>query len=192
MAVPEHSQDPWTRVRTLHDLPADEVISALQKEIRRGNTENACFVAYEMMLTSAELEAFMWQRLQVISVEDIGFGDVSAPILVNTLFTMHQRFSREHGDRFLFGLHAVRFLCQCQKERGSDELKNWLHAMMIQKGRLPQIPDYALDMHTKRGQGMGRDIHHFLNEASKVAPEVHDRDTTYRERWLEIVKNNQD
>ena len=27
MAVPNHSEDPWTRVRTLHDFPADEVIS---------------------------------------------------------------------------------------------------------------------------------------------------------------------
>ena len=69
MAVPHHSQDPWTRVRTLHDFKADEVISSLQKEIRRGNTENAALLAAEMLLTSAELEAFLWFRLQVISVE---------------------------------------------------------------------------------------------------------------------------
>ena len=30
----EHPFDPWTRVRTVHDLAADEVISALQKEIQ--------------------------------------------------------------------------------------------------------------------------------------------------------------
>ena len=38
MAVRHHSADPWKRDRTLHDLPADEVISALQKEIRRRNS----------------------------------------------------------------------------------------------------------------------------------------------------------
>ena len=33
-------RDPWVKTKTYHDLPAAEVISALQKEIRRGNTEN--------------------------------------------------------------------------------------------------------------------------------------------------------
>ena len=33
--------DPWQKVRTEHDMAADELISAMQKEIRRGNTENA-------------------------------------------------------------------------------------------------------------------------------------------------------
>ncbi len=75
-------QDPWTRVQTRHGFAADEVISALQKEIRRGQAENAALLAYEMMTTSAELEAKMWQRLLVISVEDIGWGDVQAPNLV--------------------------------------------------------------------------------------------------------------
>ena len=47
--------DPWVKVRTRHDFAADEVISALQKEIRRGNTENAALLAYEMATTSPEL-----------------------------------------------------------------------------------------------------------------------------------------
>ncbi len=44
--------DPWQKVKTYHDLPADEVISALQKEIRRGHTENAARLAYELIQTS--------------------------------------------------------------------------------------------------------------------------------------------
>jgi hypothetical protein len=44
----------WSDRRTRHDLPADEVISALQKEIRRGHTENAAFLAYEMLTTSED------------------------------------------------------------------------------------------------------------------------------------------
>ena len=35
-------------------------------------------------------------------------------------------------------------------------------------GKLPEIPDVALDKHTVRGKAMGRDSFHFLNEASKV------------------------
>jgi len=181
--------DPWTRVRTLHDLPADEVISALQKEIRRGNTENAALLAYEMLTTSSELEAFLWTRLQVISVEDIGLGNVNAPVLVETLYHMHQRIARPQGDRYLYAIHAVRVLCQSQKERGSDELLNWVSRVVADEGRLPDIPDYALDMHTRRGQEMGRGMEHFLTEASKVLPEMPGRDTTYRDRLLKVLQS---
>lgn len=189
MAVPHHSQDPWTRVRTLNDFQADEVISSLQKEIRRGNTENAALLACEMLLTSAELEEFLWFRLQVISVEDVGYGNIQAPILINSLFQMHERIPRPHHDRFMYAIHAVRVLSESQKERGSDELKNW--AMQeLESGTLPTIPDYALDMHTQRGQTMGRDLLHFLTEASKVAPETPDRDTTYLQRLIDKAKND--
>jgi replication-associated recombination protein RarA len=181
--------DPWTRVRTLHDLPADEVISALQKEIRRGNMENAALLAYEMLTTSPEMEAFLWSRLQVISVEDVGLGNISAPVLVETLFQMHQRITRPQGDRYLFAIHAVRVLCQSEKERGSDELLNWVSRAVNNEGRLPDIPDYALDMHTQRGQAMGRDFAHFLAEASKVSPEMPGRDMTYRDRLLKMLQS---
>lgn len=188
MSVPQHQQDPWTRVRTVHDLPADEVISALQKEIRRGHTENAALLAYEMLTTSPEMEAYLWHRLQVISVEDVGYGNLQAPILIETLFQMHQRIPRPRGDRYLYAIHAVRVLCQSEKERGSDELLNWIARIADEQGMLPQIPDYALDMHTRRGQEMGRDYSHFLNEASRVEPEMAGRDRTYLDRLLNSLK----
>ena len=187
MPVP-HQQDPWTKVRTLNDLPADEVISSLQKEIRRGHTENAALLACEMLLTSPELEAMLWFRLQVISVEDIGCGNVNAPVLINTLYEMHQRIPRPHGDRYLMALHGVRILCTSEKERSSDDLKNWA-LQTVESGQAPTIPDYALDMHTRRGQEMGRDLLHFLTEASKVAPEMAERDRTYLDRLIEMAKS---
>ena len=33
------------------------------------------------------------------------------------------------------------------------------------------MPDYALDIHTRRGRAMGRDVYHFLTVASRVEPE---------------------
>jgi replication-associated recombination protein RarA len=191
MPVPHHSADPWTRVRTLHDLPADEVISALQKEIRRGNTENAAMLAYEMLITSAELEEFLWGRLQVISVEDVGYGNLNAPVLIETLYQMHFRIPRPKGDRYLFAIHAVRVLSQSEKERGSDDLANWIARAVEQEGKLPQIPDYALDMHTRRGQEMGRSVEHFWTEASKVDPVMPGRDTTYLDRLLAALKGDE-
>lgn len=55
--------------------PGDEVISALQKFIRRGETELAVRAAYELYLTGEELTAYLWRRLLVISAEDVGLGE---------------------------------------------------------------------------------------------------------------------
>ena len=175
--------DPWTRTRTVHDLPADEVISALQKEIRRGHVENAALLAYEMIETSPELERKLWDRLCVISVEDVGFGDPQAPVLVEALARLAQRFSRAEGDRALFAIHAVRYLASRDKDRSTDELLAWMRGA----DRRPEIPDYALDMHTQRGRALGRGLRHFLEEGAQVAPERSDRDRRYRLRLLEAL-----
>lgn len=175
--------DPWQKVKTLHDLPADEVISALQKEIRRGHTENAARLAYELLRTSPELEEKLWKRLLVISVEDVGLGNPNAPVLVNALYEMHERFGVGHVDRPLFAIHAVRFLCEQEKDRSSDELINWIK----QTEKAPEIPDYAIDMHTKRGAEMGRDVAFFYEEGSKISPEKPDRDRSYRQKLLELL-----
>lgn len=175
--------DPWQELRTIHDLAADEVISALQKEIRRGHSENAALLAYEMILTSPELEEKLWSRLLVISVEDIGFGEPRAAILIKTLFDMHLQFSKEEQDRYLFAIHAVRYLCGCEKDRSNDELLN----LLMRIDGKPEIPDYAIDMHTRKGQEMGRGIEHFLLEASKIFPEKEDRNTVFREKLLGLL-----
>jgi replication-associated recombination protein RarA len=171
--------------RTWHGLVADEVTSALQKEIRRGHTENAALLAYEMLSTTEQLEAKLWQRLQVISVEDVGLGRPDAPVLVRALFEMHRELPPGAGDRALVALHAVRFLCGCAKDRGSDELLSWVKQAVELDGRLPQIPDYALDMHTVAGRAHGRGRRHFLEEGAVVSPEQAGRDETYRLRLLE-------
>ena len=184
--MPHLPPDPWQKVRTMHDLPADEVISTLQKEIRRGNTENAALVAYELVKTSPELEAKLWQRLYVIAVEDIGMGQPDAPVLIHSLEQMRLAFDYGMGDRELFAIHAVRYLCGCKKDRSSDEMLNWIKQAEDKQGLLPTIPDYALDMHTRRGAEMGRGLEHFLKEGSRVNPELPGRDISYRERLLKL------
>jgi replication-associated recombination protein RarA len=182
-------RDPWVDVRTRHGLAADQVISALQKEIRRGNTENAAMLAYEMATTSPELEDYLWYRLLVISVEDVGRGDLQAPVLIHTLYRINQGFGHRGGENLLLATHAVRYLCGCQKDRSSDEMVNWLiHLDRI--GELhPEIPDYALDMHTARGKELGRGKLHFWEEGAKIAPELPELDRTYRERMMAILRD---
>ncbi len=183
-----HDQrDPWVSVRTRHDFPADEVISALQKEIRRGQAENAALLAYEMITTSPELEEKLWKRLMVISVEDVGFGDRDAAGLVYTLYRMKQALGAGAPEGWLFAVHAVRTLCAAPKDRSSDEMAMWIKRQVEGGDLLPVIPDYAIDMHTARGQRMGRDLRHFLEEGARLEPELPGRDTTYRDRIMRLL-----
>jgi replication-associated recombination protein RarA len=174
------AEDPWTKVQTANGHPADEVISALQKAIRRGELEQAVLLAYEMYCTSPDLEEFLWTRLQVISAEDVGTGSFLEPVIVESLYQMHTRFDRGIGDRFLFAVHAVRLLTTSTKDRTSDELANWArHHVETEL----TIPDHALDMHTRRGRLKGRGELHFLTEAALVMNEIAGRDRTWRD-WL--------
>ena len=175
--------DPWQRTTTEHGFAADEVISALQKSIRRGLVDNALLLGWEMFVTSPEMEAMLWSRLCVISVEDVGLGNAQAPILVNTLFGMHRRYPRPEHDRFMFAAHAIRVMASGPKDRTTDEMASWARQSVRLGERLPEIPDAALDMHTRRGQEMGRDYRWFVEEASRVIPEIPDKDQTYR-RWI--------
>lgn len=179
-------QDPWARVKTRNGLNGDEVISALQKSIRRGLVEEACKFAYEMYITSPQMEDKLWRRLLTITVEDIGMGDTNAAILVNTLNQIRLQFDYADGDRPIYFIHAIRYLCACEKDRSSDLLKN-IVIKGFAMGEVPEIPDFALDKHTVRGAEMGRDSFHFLNEASKVIPQM-EVDNDYKERYAKILE----
>ena len=184
------TNDPWVNVVTRHGFAADEVISALQKEIRRGNSENAVLLAYEMLTSSPALEEMLWLRLQVISVEDIGWGDLQAPVLINALYDLHG-FQKEEMERGIFAIHAVRYLSSRVKDRSSDEMFAWVRASVEKGDSLPVIPDYALDKHTKRGAAMGRGRHHFYEVSSKVYPELEGRDTEYLDRIHIMLKQEE-
>lgn len=179
----KQAADPWQRTTTENGFPADEVISALQKSIRRGMLDNALLLAWEMYLTSPEMEEMLWSRLCVISVEDVGAGNLQAPVLVETLYQIHKRYQRPMHDRFLFAAHAVRVMASGLKDRTSDDMANWAKQSVALGERLPEIPDVAIDMHTSRGEAMGRDYRFFMEEASKVIPEIPDKDQTYR-NWI--------
>jgi replication-associated recombination protein RarA len=182
-----NKRDPWVDVKTRHGFQADEVISALQKEIRRSNMENAALLAYEMATTSPEMERYLWRRLLVISVEDVGQGDRFAPILMYNLFQICEHLGQGASERLLFAIHAVRCLCSFQKDRSSDEMTMWIKRVVEMGEVLPVIPDYAIDMHTHRGQEMGRDVRHFIDQAAKIQPELPERDTEYQRRLHSLM-----
>ena len=182
----EFITDPWARTKTRNGLNGDEVISALQKSIRRGKERDACEFAYEMYITSPQFEEKLWRRLLAISVEDIGMGNTNAPIFIHSLNQMRKECQYNEADRAMFFVHAIRYLCQSEKDRSSDLLKN-IVIKNFAMGYVPEIPDIAFDKHTTRGKKMGRGSEHFLNEASIVIPQKK-VDNHYKEEYAELLK----
>jgi replication-associated recombination protein RarA len=179
--------DPWSNTKTKNGLEADLVISALQKCIRRGEEQLAIRMAYELYITSAFHEEKMWNRLLVIAVEDIGFGNDNAPFFVKTMNDLRKEFAYGDGDRPIFFIHAIRYLCRSKKERSSDHIKN-IVMKEFERGYVPEIPDYAVDMHTIKGRAMGRDVFYFLEEASRVIPQWEEYDDSYRQTLIQMCR----
>ena len=164
--------DPFENVMTRNGLHADEVISALQKSIRHADEDTAIRCGYEMYVTSMELENYLWRRLSVISVEDIGFGEPTAPILIQTLKTMREEFPYSlSGSRALFLFQAIRYLCKCRKERSSDTIKT-IVIEEYKRGEYAKLPtEYDIyDWHTKKGREGGRTYLDFLEHFTDVTP----------------------
>lgn len=140
----------------------DEVISALQKSIRRGKEEDALFWATEMDLDKHADQ--LWERLRIIASEDVGIASLTAHVEVESLYRTWMSFGP--GDaRRLFLVHAVLLLVRAPKSRIVD------HATIVNYSVPRQqlkIPDYAKDKHTRSGAAMGRGFVHFLEEGAHL------------------------
>lgn len=185
--MPHTNYTDWSELKTRNGFAADEIISNLQKSIRRSMIESACESAYELYISGQMFLEKLWRRLLVISVEDVGFGNLNAATQIKNLNEMRKNFPYDDGDQPIFFIHAIRILCDSEKDRSSDLLKNII-VKEFAMGRKPTVMDVALDKHTKRGQAMGRDSMHFFHEGSKVIPEKH-VSNNYRQRYLEILEN---
>lgn len=181
-----HTYNQWEETKTRNGFAADELISCLQKSIRRSMTEEACQCAYELYISGEEFLEKLWSRLQTISVEDVGFGNLDAAVQINALNQMRKNYGYRDMDQAMFFIHGIRILCSSLKDRSSDYLKNIIikNAAM---GKLPEIMDVALDKHTKRGVAMGRDSFHFFYEGAMVQPEA-EPDNDYKARYEQILK----
>ena len=191
MSVPNMDDDPWSLRQTRHGFAADELYSVLQKSIRRGWVENAAVAAYELFASGVDFEDKVWRSMEIISVEDVGLGRVEAPLLIHVLDDLRRRATRESPDRLIYLVHAVRLLALSPKDRTSDEMANWVRRAVDDGTVQPEVFDDAVDMHTRRGQSLGRDFRHWFTRGATVANELPERDQTYRERVLAMLQRDE-
>jgi replication-associated recombination protein RarA len=152
---------------TARGYPFDEVASALQKCIRRGQEEDAVYWALE--LDASGYTKYAWRRLLTIVSEDIGLAEPMMPAVIHALHesarTLEAAARGRRGVGRLQLVHAVLLLSRARKSRivnnalvaiGSDET-------------VRDPPDVAVDRHTKRGRAMGRGYEHFWGQGNWLA-----------------------
>ena len=165
---------------TLHEYMIDEVKSALQKAIRRGNEEGAMFWAVE--LAESGLSWSLWQRLKAIAIEDCAGME---PIVFVSQCAFAALKSREGS---MYAAKAALELARAPKDRTADDFICWMVDGRKQGEFVePVIPDIALDKHTKRGRKMGRGGSHFFHVGAVLKGDTSRYDTKYlkveRERF---------
>ncbi len=144
-------------VKTNSGYDLHELLSALQKCIRRG-------MEYEATHFAVELEEFnptsLWNRLKIIASEDVGCANPTMPILVETLHKHYCESKSKLNDTSyrLFVVNVVVCLCRSPKSRITDDLLITVYLERQHNYKLPNIPDFALDgIHTLRCTAKGHE-----------------------------------
>jgi replication-associated recombination protein RarA len=160
-----------------HLLP--EMVSALQKSVRRGLVDDALYWAVDMYLTG--YDEYCWKRLRIKASEDVGPAEPHLPATVDALYRTYADLKKKkdeaHAPQRLMLVHAIILLAQAHKNRVVD------HALIHHFGNHAAlkrpVPDCALDKHTAAGRRPGRGADHFFTEGIKLENER--GDDPYRE-----------
>ena len=166
------------------------VVSAMQKCIRRGMERQAMEFAVEMLHTSKAFCTMVTNRLEIISHEDI--DTQQQPHIVPFVATACEQARRFYKgpenpavSRVAIG-NAIRMMCRAFKSREGDHFQAACGQNAILHGYVPEIPDFAIDMHTLKGKRMGRGLEHFLTEGAKLVPEA--EPDAYYDECVELWK----
>lgn len=155
------------QVKTKHGYDFFEVSSAFQKAIRRGDEHQALTWGVELWMSG--YKNYVWKRMAIIVSEDIGLAQPEAPAVFWSLYQKYQYWvaqPRETGKLEYY--HAISYLTRCRKSRYIDLLiAKYEYQYEMDDGSI-EIPDYAFDMHTRKGKRMGRGMDHFYDEGGVI------------------------
>ena len=165
------------QIKTKNGYPLMEVISALQKEIRRGKEFEALYWAFELL---PNFEFYFWRRLKVIINEDVGIADPKNFLYVEALQKQYFEM-RSRGDlsAVLPVANIILIICRSPKTRVADDMVVVMMERIAHNKIHLEIPDYAVDKHTARGRGMKRGWEHWKKEGKRIENEAKDVPNPY-------------
>ena len=158
--------------QTVHKMNTLECVSAMQKCVRRGLEREAMEFACELGHTSKAFVTMVCNRLQLISHEDIGLAAPEVIPLVRVCCQQARELydAEKQGKWRMFVGTAIRALCRAPKSREGDHFQAAVGLRSQLQGWAPEIPEWAHDMHTRKGRAMKRGLDHFRKEGAKLSP----------------------
>lgn len=171
----------FSQMKTSGGYKLEEVVSALQKSIRRGLERDAVFWAMQL---EEKYWKYLWRRLVIIAHEDIGPASPMIPVLVETARKHYVEWRTERNQpEPIFLVNTIISMCRAPKSRDADEL----YILVYGDPNLHlDVPDYALDMFTSAGRAARRNTAHFYESSALVSPDASDHRYTEKAKQLDV------
>ena len=83
------------------------------------------------------------------------------------------------------GLTPIRALCRAPKSREGDHFQAAVGLRSQLQDWAPEVPDWAHDMHTRKGKKAGRGLDHFRTDGARLSPPPVEKDP-YEEECYEM------
>jgi replication-associated recombination protein RarA len=191
----ERNENQMTMHHSTNGYSRWELMSALHKSVRKGDERRAAAYALEMATKDKSWHSMTLNYLQTIAHEDVSVADMTtATYVMTTCQYLRDYYDRKKHVENMGLTNCVIALCRakkchdgvCLSEIISGELGcfEWRQGL---ENKIPEIPDYCYDMHTKRGREMGRGVDHFLTECFW---DMHNEvDSHYKEEYNDLVSN---
>lgn len=143
-------------VYTVNGYEFGEAASAIQKCVRAGLEFEALYFALE--LAEAGYDNYVWKRLSIMAVEDVGIADPNVIAIVNACRETWMAYRKvEKGKARLpetnIMAHAIVTMCRAKKSRECDDLA-YLMELKRKQGLKLEMSGWIIDGHT--GQGKAR------------------------------------
>ncbi len=161
-------------MRTIRGYDLYECVSAIQKAVRRNQPKIAGYFALECF--ASNFTNYLWKRLLTISAEDC-HGIITQEVLAlrESFYLINDKKAQKEKGR-IFISKAVLLMSQCTKNRDSDHLQCFIYDNKMIDGSelmeyydrdqegIEKIPEYAYDVHTRKGKMRGKTKDMFFRE----------------------------
>ncbi len=185
---------------TKHRYNDDEIKSVIQKTVRRADEEAALFFAFEMAHEGKSSFEVLRNHLKSIAFQDIGLANPERVLQVSQAVDDMNLLYDSNNEEWETSLaYIILLLCRSPKSRIADHFKVYIKSCWDdESGKFQvQIPDYALDYHTIRGNELGRTtysengVDHFIKAGEKLENESNEVKDIYKKKahkvWREKI-----
>ena len=113
--------------------------------------------ASKAVLKLTAFHSMVCNRLEVICHEDLDTlaAPHVVPFVATALAQSRERYAMSIGEARLMVGNVIRMMCRSPKSRAGCHFAAAIGLRAQLEGFAPEIPDWALDMHTMKGKAMG-------------------------------------